>query len=157
MASPNVAFSSGQVLTASQTNNFPFGVCGYQELTTNFATTGTHTNWQDNGMTLTITEISGRYYRVTAYSNPYPSGGLQGVNFRIVRGSTSIKQGNYSANVMDTGTALPVVFTYVYKSTASGSATFKVQIQAPTANTAVNDYADATFPRQFVIEDIGIS
>ena len=152
----NTAFTAGSVLTATDMNDLPFGIAGYQELTTNFVTSGTHTTFQDNGMTLTITEIVNRYYRITAYSNPYPSGGLQGVNLRLLRGANALKQGNYSVNVMDTGTALPVVFTYVYKSAASGSQTYKVQIAAASANTAVNDYADATFPRQFIIEDIGL-
>ena len=153
----NVPFSTGQVLTASQQNALPFGVAGLQTLTTAFTTSSTHTTFQDNGMTLTITEVSGRRYRVTAYCNPYPSGGLQGVNLRLLRGSTSLKQANLSSTVMDTGTAFPYALTFIYTSVASGSATYKVQIAAAASNTSVADYGDATFPRQFAIEDIGPS
>ena len=155
---PNTTFVTGTVLTATTNmNRLPFGVVGSQTLTTNFPTVATHTTFQDNGMTLTFTEIIGRIYRITAYSNIYPSGGLQGINMRILRGATSIKQANYATDVLNAATALPVALTFVYTSTASGSATHKVQIQAATNNTVVNDFGDATFPRQFVIEDIGLS
>lgn len=156
MTSPNTAFST-QVLTSAQMNNLPFGVCGLQTLTSVFTTSATHTTLQPNGMTLTITEVVGRRYKITVLSNPYPSGGLQGVSFEIVRGATGIKRGIFSSVVMDAGTALPIVLTFVYTSVGSGSATYSVNFAAVTSNTAVSDYGDATFPRQFIIEDIGAS
>ena len=152
----NTTFTTGQVLTASQVNNLPFGVAGLQTLTTAFTTSATHTSFQANGMTLTITEVAGRQYRITAFSNLYPPGGLQGVNIALFRGASQIKQGNYSSTVMDTGTAFPVVFTFIYTATTSGSATYSVKICAASSNTSVADYADGTFPRQFCIEDIGL-
>jgi hypothetical protein len=151
----NTTFTTGAVLTAAQMNNLPFGVAGLQTLTTGFTTSSPHTTLQNNGMTLTITEVAGRTYRITALSNLYPPGGLQGINIALARNGTQLKQGNYSSTVMDGGTALPVVFTCLYTSVASGSATFTVAIAAASANTAVADFADGTFPRQFFIEDIG--
>jgi hypothetical protein len=153
----NTTFSVGQVLTAAQMNNLPWGYVGLQTLTTAYVTTATHTTFQDNGMTLTFTEVSGRVYRITARVNPYPSGGLQGIKMQIVRGSTALAQSDFSPNVLDTGVSFPTVITYVYTSTASGSATFKMQIGALTANTAVQDFGSTTYPRQFFIEDIGKS
>lgn len=153
----NVPFTVGQVLTASQQNSLPFGVAGVQTLTTAFATTATHTTFQDNGMTLTITEVSGRRYLITARVNPYPSGGLQGIKMQIVRGSTALARSDFSPNVLDTGVSFPTVITYVYTSAASGSATYKMQIGALTANTEVQDFGSATYPRQFFIQDIGPS
>ena len=153
----NTTFSSGAILTAAQMNNLPWGVAGVQTLTSSFATSATHTTFQANGMSLTITEVAGRAYRVTAYSNLYPNGGLQGVSLALYRGATQIKQGNYSSVVMDTTNSLPVVFTYTYTSVASGSAIYSIKIAGQTANTQVTDYGDATFPRQFVIEDIGVA
>lgn len=153
----NTTFTVGQVLTASNANAFPFGYMGVQTLTTAFTTSSTHTTFQDNGMTLTITEISGRVYRITAYSNIYPAGGLQGVNIQILRAGTALKRGDFSANVMDAGISLPIAFSYTYTATSSGSATYKAQIAAQTANTAVSDYGSATYPRQFLIEDLGTS
>ena len=151
----NTTFGAGAVLTAAQMNNLPFGVAGIQTLTSSFATAAPHTTFQDNGMTLTITEVSGRYYRITAFSNLVPTGGLQGIGLRIVRTAGSLKQGNYAPAVMQVDTSLPVVLSFTYLSVASGAATYKVQIGAITNNTTVNDYGDATFPRQFLIEDLG--
>jgi hypothetical protein len=151
----NTSTTTGQVLTSAYVNNLPFGVAGLQTLTTAFTTSSPHTNLQANGMTLTITEVVGRTYRITAYSNLYPPGGLQGVNIALFRGSSQIKQGNYSSTVMDTGVAFPITLTFVYTATTSGSTTYSIKIAAGTSNTAVADYADGTFPRQFCIEDLG--
>ena len=155
MATPNTTFVAGTVLTAAQQNNFPFGLMGLQTVTSTFATSATHTTFQDDGLTLTITEISGRKYKITALENPYPSGGLQGVRFALVRTTTTLREFTYSANVMDAGVAYPAVMEYVYTSVASGSATYKMRMAAATSNTAVSTFGDASFPRQFMIEDIG--
>jgi hypothetical protein len=155
MATPNTTFSSGAVLTSEQVNSFPFGLCGLQTLTTAFGTAATHTTFQDTGATLTITEISGRRYKITMLSNPYPNGGLQGVRFKLLRAGVELRQFHYSSVVMDTGVALPVVMQFVYTSVGSGSATYKMQLSALSANTQVSDFGDATFPRQFIIEDLG--
>jgi hypothetical protein len=155
MTSPNTTFTSGAILTAAQMNNLPFGVCGLQTLTTVFTTSATHTTFQDDGLTLTITEISGRRYRITALENPYPSGGLQGIQFSLIRGASTLRNWTYSAALMDAGVAYPAVLQYVYTSVGSGVATYKMQLAAATANTAVTTYGDGTFPRQFIIEDIG--
>jgi hypothetical protein len=45
--------------------------------------------------------------------------------------------------------------SYVYQSSSSGSFTYKFQLKADAANTAVALYGDANFVRQFWIEDIG--
>lgn len=133
----------------------PRGIMGLQTITTAFATTGTHTAFQDTGMTLTITEVSGRRYKITALVNPYPSGTAQTIQFRIVRGATNIKGADFASNVMNIGIAFATSITCVYTSVASGSATYKTQMAAFTNNTTVNDYGDTTFIRQLLIEDIG--
>ena len=155
MASPNTTFTSGAILTAAQMNNLPFGLCGLQTLTTQFATSATHTIFQDTGATLTITEVSGRRYKISMLSNPYPSGGLQSIRFALKRGASTLREWTYSTAVLDAGVSLPVVMEYVYTSVGSGSATYKMQMAAQASNTTVNDYGDGTFPRQFIIEDLG--
>ena len=157
MATPNTTFTSGAILTAAQMNNLPFGVFPGQQLTTPFTTSATHTTFQDDGLTLTITEIAGRIYKVTALENPYPSGGQQGVKFALLRDATILRQWSYSSAVMDSGNSYPAVMQYVYTSSASGSFTLKMQIGAQTDNTAVSSYGDGSFPRQFIIEDMGTS
>ena len=154
----NTTFTSGAILTAAQMNNLPWGVAGLQTLTTTFNTVPTHTVPQPNGMTLTITEVTGRRYRITAYSNIYPSGGLQGMNYGLYRAGSLLKQGVYASTMLSAASALPISFTYTYTATSSGSATYTAAIWAATLATAVSDYGDSSgFPRQFVIEDIGPS
>ena len=155
MATPNTTFVANTVLTAAQQNNFPFGLMGLQTSTSQFATSATHTTFQDDGLTLTITEISGRKYKITALENPYPNAGLQGVKFALVRTTTTLREWTYAPAVMDTTVAYPAVMEYVYTSVGSGSVTYKMRISAATANTQVITYADASFPRQFIIEDLG--
>lgn len=152
---PNTDFSVNQVLTASQMNRFARGVMGLQSITTIFTTAATHTTYQDNGATLTFTEVSGRLYRINYHGYVYPSGGLQGINLRFVRNGVELERFLYAAKVLDAGNSLPTQCEYVYQSTANGSATFKVQMAAAASNTAVSDYGAATDVRQFWIEDIG--
>mgnify|MGYP000063688160 FL=1 len=153
----NTNFTTGQVFTAAQANAFPRGVMATQTLTTNFATTAPNTTAQDSGMTLTFTEVSGRTYRITAYTNFYPSGGLQAITFRLLRAGVQVRKFDISPNVLDTSFSFPQSLTFIYTSAASGSITFKTTINATTTNTVVNDYGDATYFRQFTIEDIGIA
>jgi len=154
MASPNTAFST-QVLTSAQMNNLPFGVVGTQTLTSAFATSSPHTTAQASGMTLTFTEVSGRIYRIVAYTNFYPNGGLQAMTFRLLRNSVQVRRFEVSSVVLDTGISFPQTLTFIYTSAASGSVTFSTTINAYANNTQVTDYADATYFRQFTIEDIG--
>ena len=155
MASPNTTFTSGAILTAAQMNNLPFGLCGLQTLNSRYASSAPNTTFQDTGATLTVTEVSGRRYKITMLSNPYPSAGLQGIRFALIRGASTLREWTYSSAVLDTGVALGVAMTYVYTSVGSGNATYKMQIAAATSNTTVDDFGDATFPRQFIIEDLG--
>ena len=154
---PNTNFSTGAVYTAAQANAFPRGVMATQTLTTAFATTAPNTTAQDSGMTLTFTEETGRIYRITAYTNFYPSGGLQGMTFRLLRAGVQVRKFDIAPAVLDTGFSFPQQFTFIYTSAASGSVTFKTTINAFTSNTVVQDYGDATYFRQFTIEDIGAS
>ena len=135
--------------------NTAWGQVGVQTLTTGFTTSATHTTAQLSGMTLTFTEVSGRIYRITAFTNLYPSGGLQGITFRLLRGATQVRRLDISSVVLDTGISIPQALSFVYTSASSGSVTFSTTINALASNTAVTDYADATYFRQFLIEDIG--
>jgi hypothetical protein len=65
--SPNTDFTSGQILTAAQQNQFPRGIM--QRVASTSSTTGTVTE----AVTLTLpafTAVANRYYRIT-YFEPY--------------------------------------------------------------------------------------
>jgi hypothetical protein len=157
MTSPNNLFTTGQVMTSAEANNFPFGVCGVQTLTTQFTTSDPHTTAQDTGMTLTINEIAGRRYLITAQGNCFPSGGLQSIRISIRRAGTDIKVATYSSAVLDTNVGYTYVLPQIFTATTTGSATYTVQMRALTNNTAVADFGSATSTRQFLIQDIGTS
>ena len=154
---PNTAFTQGQQFSANQANRFPRGIMAGQTLQTTFTTSATHTTYQDSGATVTITEQIGRIYRVVMMAPVYPSGGLQAMKFRFVRGSTAINDFLIPSAALDAANGYPAHLTFVYTSASSGSQTWKVQVCAVTANTAVSIFGDATFQRQFWIEDIGES
>lgn len=154
---PNTAFSAGAILTASQMNRFPRGVMGVQTLTTSQNTAATHTNLQDTGATLTFTEESGRIYRITYSTSPYPNGGLQAIVYQLQRAGSNIKEFVAQDVMLTTVAASPFAFIAYYTATTSGSATYKFQFRAAVNNTVVQDYGAAANPRMFMIEDIGAS
>jgi hypothetical protein len=151
----NTTFSSGAVLTAAQMNNLPFGIMGSQSLTAGFATSAPHTTFQANGATLTITEISGRLYRINYMGYPYPNGGQQSIYYQFFRNATAIKDSNVFSGMMSTVFAPNWYTSCIYLSTASGSSTFTMRMAAATANTQVTDFGSAASIRQFWIEDLG--
>jgi len=63
--SPNDNFTAGQVLTATECNQFPRGVMAYAESTADY--TLTTSDVIATGMTVTFTAVANRYYRITYY------------------------------------------------------------------------------------------
>ena len=155
MATPNTTFSAGAVLTAEQVNSLPFGVMARQSITAAFNTSAPHTTLQANGATLTITEVSGRLYRINYSGYPYPSGGQQSVSYSFTRAGVGVKDSNIFSGVMSPAFATNVTNSFLYLSTASGSVTWTMRMCASTANTTVSDFGNALSIRQFWIEDLG--
>lgn len=154
-ANPNTTFSAGNVLTAGQMNRLPWGVVGYQQLTTVFSTAATHTTYQDTGLTLTMSLNTSRLYKWTVIGNPYPSGGQQGIVYRLVEGSTGKLVWNLASASLETGASMAVTLSGYYIPSSSSSTTYKIQMKASAANTAVSDYGATDQPRQFIVEDMG--
>ena len=152
---PNTDFTAGQVLTSSQANRFPRGVVGAQQLTTVFSTSATHTTYQDTGLTLTLALSSSRLYRFNVQGNPYPSGGLQAIAYRLVEAGTERMVWNLAEASLQTTSSLAISMNMYYQPASSSSTIYKIQMKAVTANTAVSDFGSATSLRQFWIEDMG--
>lgn len=131
-----------------------YKLLGKHELTSTFTTAATHTTAQDEGLTVSISYLPSRVLRVTFTGHPYAGGGAQGISLRFVRGSTTF--GFFQTEALSAATPLSRSFTKVFNGPATGATeTFKVQMMALTANTAVNSYADANFTRQLIVEDLG--
>jgi hypothetical protein len=62
--SPNVDFTAGQILTATQQNQFPRGIVAYSEVTATDATITAEEVQITGG---SFTAVANRYYRVTYY------------------------------------------------------------------------------------------
>jgi hypothetical protein len=156
--------TAGEVLTAAfwntnvrdNLNASPRGILGFHTSTTAFQTSATHTTAQDEGLTKSITYEANRTLKVTLRVNPFTTGGLQAVEYQVLRGATIIVV--FFINLTDLSTTAATVKTLSHTFNGPASAateTFKVQYRAATSNTAVNSYADATLNKQLVVEDIG--
>lgn len=131
-----------------------YKLLGKHELTSTFTTAATHTTAQDEGLTISISYLPSRVLRVTFTGHPYASGGAQGISLRFVRGATTFAF--FQTESLSAATPLSRSFTKVFNGPATGATeTFKVQMMALTANTAVSSYGDANFTRQLIVEDLG--
>lgn len=158
---PNSIFTAGAILTASQMNRLPWGILGYEQLTTSFGTSATHTTFQDEGLDASCSYGANRMLRVTLSVRPYPNGGLQAIYYRVLRGSTEVAKWVVETAVLSAGTAGAFTLTQTFAGPATAATeTFKVQIAAATANTQVSSYGNTVAidgPRQFWVEDLGPS
>lgn len=154
---PSAALATtGTTLTATEYNYLPRGLLGLHTLTSGFTTTGTHTTYQDEGLTSSVTYAASRILRVSYQASIYPSGGSNRVVVRLMRGSTQLKEFFLPPEAASTTEAFDVFFSITFNGPASGATeTFKAQMKAGIGNTAVSAYADANRPRVLTIEDLG--
>lgn len=160
-------FTAGQTLTAASMNAIsgnldylPRGVIGINTaVTSSFTTSATHTTMQDiTGMSCSATYGANRYLRVTISIGPYASGGFQAIQYRLLRGSTTIHNFDFPSEAMAVGVAFGVTRTIVIEGPSTGATeTFKVQMRAISNNTAVSNYAAGVFPGRIIVEDVGSS
>jgi hypothetical protein len=137
--------------------NDSWGVLGISESTSAFATSATHTTFQDTGLSVSVSYGPSRRIKITAQLRPYPNGGLQFVEYRFVRGSTNIVIAAYGTCDLSASEAPTKTYSYTFSGPSTAATeTFKVQMRGTSANTQVTDYATGTDgPRQLVIEDVG--
>lgn len=156
MATPG-SFVAGVPLTAAEMNLLPGGVLGVHSLTSAFVTAGSHTTYQDEGLTKTVAETAGRRLKFTLIVAPYVSGGTNSIVYALLRGAVGIHEWFVPIEAMST--ALPHMMTFTHTevvASSAGASVFKVQLKANTNNTAVNSYGAAVSARQLIIEDTGI-
>jgi len=146
--SPNTDFSTGQVLTASQQNNFPRGVMGYAKSTAD-ASIGS-TTADVSGMSVTFTAVANRLYRATFecfYSVNAPSQN----QFFITDGSNNMVDQIYQdSNLL----FCPMSLIYIFTTTA-GSKTYKVRATTSTGTMTIYGATSANRSYSFVVEDLG--
>lgn len=160
LAVVRVAAAASSIGTAAisdrRTAARPYAVLGRTTSTSSFTTSATHTTYQDEGLSVSVSYGASRVLRITANVWPFPSGGTQNMGFRVLRTSTLVAEW-FIKDTLTSSTGImyqPLVWTLAGPSTA-GTETFKMQVQAAAANTAVQSFADATYVKSLTVEDLG--
>lgn len=151
--SPNTDFTSGQVLTATNANQWPRGIMAYAERTSNFTCTTT----EAVAITAsTFTAVANRYYRITYFepgANPIPGAGNSiTTKIRLTNASGTIYQ---TTNRQESG-ATSVTNPLVAITVETFSAGSVVIVGTAIANISTPTlFAGSTQPAFILIEDIG--
>lgn len=122
-------------------------------LTTTFSTTGTHTTYQDDGLTLSIPYVANRLLKITVENN-YSIGGATGATQRLLRTSTTIREFLMAPTELSTTDTLSRVWSTTFATTSTATETIKTQIKG-TSNQVITCYGAADVPRRLLVEDIG--
>ncbi len=138
-------------------NTYAKGVIGIHSRVDTTTTTATHNIMQDEGLSCSVTYNANRYLKVTLHVRPYPSGGLQGITYQILRGTTVVAYYPIEPPTLAAATAAPITLSFVFAGPSTGATeTFKVQFRASDSNTAVSSYGSSgDGARQLVVEDVG--
>ena len=144
--SPNDTFTSGQVLTAQECNQFPWGVVAFGSATAN----DTFTTEETEITASAFTAVANRYYRIT-YVEPILYGAQNGVvAMRIKNGATELQKTYVMTNASYEGNGL----SFVVKTFTAGSVTITGTL-AVIVGTNGTAQRSATNPGQLIVEDIG--
>ena len=150
--SPNDTFTSGQVLTAQECNNFPFGVVALATNTT--ASQAGITGVTDlTGMSVTFTAIANRYYKASYHIYGIPTVTNACFSVNLQEGATIKQVGNTNGGVATIGTTLTAIYVGTF---SAGSHTLKLTGQLTGGSSgSIKFEAASVLPWILVIEDIG--
>jgi hypothetical protein len=143
----NTTFTAGQVLTAQQTNNFPFGVVDYKTNTATQLNISTATDITN--LSITWTAVANRVYMVQFNLNPYGTANTASNQLIYL-------DGNLVWRNRITFSMLNVIHSASgqhFFTTTAGSHTIKIAVAAESSN--VNSYADTSFITNFALFDLG--
>ena len=148
--SPNVDFTSGQILTATQQNQFPRGIVAYKQET---AASGAIGAEAVQLISTTFTAVANRYYKIT-YFEPKLSASLNGNQC-----TQRIRLTNISGTVLQTSYMQPNTANFVMNicqvvtTFAAGSTVVVGTLQMGGTNVFAG--RSATEIGLLVVEDIG--
>jgi hypothetical protein len=148
--SPNDAFVAGQVLTAQECNNFPFGVVGLVERTSGGLTVTT-TQADLTGMSITFTALANRVYKFSVLATGQKLTGQGWTGVFVSRTDNVIFASSY-ATAPANGYFNLSCSTYVSGFTP-GSITIKLRAACEVNTSTI--LASTTDKLQFIVEDIG--
>jgi len=131
--------------------SYPRGFVDWHQNATIFATTGTHTTFQHDGMQCTLDEPVGRIWRITYMVPLYVPGGVNSISVQLQRNGVGLITFDVPSEALALGYSHHFTFPWVIRGTAGGAGVvYRTMIKAQN-NTQVSTYT----PRQLVIEDIG--
>ena len=149
--SPNTDFTAGQILTATQQNNFPRGVMGYFISTANHAVTTTLADV--TGASLTFTAVANRLYKATFSYYIQQSDAAAQLTIQLTDTTPTVQNYRVQTNSNNNGMNA-ASHTFLFTSTA-GSITRKIRAQLNAGTgTIFGATADTRF-YNFFIEDMG--
>jgi hypothetical protein len=151
--SPNDNFTAGQILTATECNNFPRGIVARAQSTTTDATVTTEEIQLTSG---SFTAVADRYYRITYFEpqvqTPATAGAFITSGIRL----TNLAGTRYQTGIVQNAPATAVSYsmTTVWVGTLTAGSTVIVATLACSSGTATATRS-ATAPAQLTVEDIG--
>ena len=152
--SPNDLFTSGQILTAQECNQFPFGVVALAESTTTYTLTVTETI--ATGMTVTFTALANRYYKITYFEPQAQTTSIAGnttLTTRLTNATGTIIQNTILAN--ETAADASGMVCQKVATLTAGSVTIVGCAKTSSTTGGPTLVRDADRTAQLVIEDIG--
>jgi hypothetical protein len=148
----NTGFTSGQILTAQQMNNLPWGVAALTTKTTDSAITTTETVF----LTASFTAVADRYYRITYFEGDlFNANGATPSNIiaRLRNGTTTAgTELQFAVLATLPGGEGSMTPTVVKTFTAGAQSVVATLTMAVGTGTALHS---ATRPAQLIVEDIG--
>jgi len=147
--SPNTNFTSGQILTATQANNWPRGVMGYYVSTANSAIGAATADI--TGTSITFTAEANRLYRAlfTCDYSVTNAGALAG--FYMTDGSNNIIQN--IANTTSTNSGFAQITVQFLFTASAGSVTRKMRTDVSAGTGTIRGTSGQVY--MFSIEDMG--
>jgi hypothetical protein len=154
-----ISFSPTGLLTDTNVQaaivRLPRGFVAIHSIAAPYTTTGTHTTYQDDGLTVTINEESTRRYRISISQTPYASGGANQINIALLRNGVIVRSWDMPLEALAIGYGHSVQFQHYVVGVTAAGVIYKTQIKAGSNNTAVSTYGSGSIIRQLLIEDIG--
>ncbi len=145
--SPNTNFTSGQILTAQQQNNFPRGVMGYATSTSNPTVTTSVADVTD--MSVTWTAVANRLYRVVFEGFVGVTTASQSQFF--FTDASNVTQDSWIHDI-DAGEFNAICLMQLLTTTA-GSKT--VKLRAQTSAGTMTFYGTSSRQFSLIVEDLG--
>jgi hypothetical protein len=151
--SPNVNFTSGQILTATNANQWPRGIMAFASRTTNTGALSVNTVTIS---AVSFTAVANRYYKITYYEpQSLPGGASTFAQMDIVNGTTTAGTPLQSCSVPQiSGARAGATCTYVGTFTAG---TINICATGSPNGGTVNFISQSNNFAFLMVEDLGLA